>query len=74
MALDLDCPNCRTDEHVVLIEAMTGTQRKLRCDKCGYESLRGEPAPMPKIGAGPRSPSSQRSRAAWFSPADPGAA
>ena len=46
MALDLDRPNGRTDEHVVLVKAMTGTQRKLRCDQCGYESLRGEPAPL----------------------------
>ena len=44
MALDLDCPNCNTDDHVVLIEALTGTQRKLRCEHCGYDWLRGEAA------------------------------
>lgn len=43
MALDLDCPTCMTDEHVVLVEKLTGTQRRLRCERCGFEWLRGEP-------------------------------
>ena len=46
MALDLDCPTCGTDEHVVLVETLTGTERRLRCTECGYEWLRGEPAPV----------------------------
>lgn len=46
MALDLDCPTCKTDDLVVLVEALTGTQRRLRCEQCGYEWLRGEPAPQ----------------------------
>lgn len=45
MALDLDCPTCQTDDHVALVETLTGTQRKLRCEQCGYEWMRGEPAP-----------------------------
>lgn len=53
MAIDLDCPTCETDEHVVLAEALTGTQRRLRCSQCGYEWLRGEPArqkvPLPTL-------------------------
>lgn len=35
-----------TDEHVVLVKLLTGTQRKLRCAYCGFEWLRGEPAPQ----------------------------
>ena len=46
MALDLDCPTCGTDDHVVLVETLTGSQRKLRCDQCGYEWLRGQAAPQ----------------------------
>jgi hypothetical protein len=46
MAVDLDCPTCQTDDHVVLAETLTGSQRKLRCDQCGYEWLRGVPAPQ----------------------------
>ena len=46
MALDLDCTTCLTDDHVVLVETLTGTQRRLRCEQCGYEWLRGEPAPQ----------------------------
>lgn len=45
MALDLDCPTCRVDDHVVLVVALSGTQRRLRCEQCGYEWLRGEPTP-----------------------------
>jgi hypothetical protein len=44
MALDLDCPTCETDDHVELVEVLTGTQRRLRCTNCGYEWFRGEPA------------------------------
>src|SRR4051812_25795979 len=49
MAIDLvECSNCETDEHVKLVERLTGTQRKLKCSNCGDEWLRGEPA-RPKI-------------------------
>ncbi|WP_445257347.1 hypothetical protein [Nocardioides aurantiacus] len=44
MAIDLDCNACKTDDHVVLVEALTGTQRRLRCEQCSHEWLRGEPA------------------------------
>jgi len=44
MAIDLDCSTCHTDEHVVRVEMLSGTQRKLRCEHCGLEWLRGEPA------------------------------
>jgi hypothetical protein len=44
VALDLDCPTCKTDDHLALVERLTGTQRRLRCRQCGYELLRGEPA------------------------------
>ncbi|WP_236783055.1 hypothetical protein [Arthrobacter sp. QXT-31] len=48
MALDLlECVNCQTDDHVKLVEKMTGTQRRLRCKQCGHEWLRGEPAREP---------------------------
>lgn len=46
MALDLDCPTCETDDHVELVEKLTGTERKLRCAHCGHEWLRGQPAPQ----------------------------
>lgn len=53
MAIDLDCSNCQTDEHVVLVERMTGTQKKLQCEHCGREWLRGEPErqkiPLPTL-------------------------
>lgn len=48
MAIDLDCSNCQTDEHVVLVDRLTGTQKKVKCTNCGSEWLRGEPA-RPKI-------------------------
>lgn len=48
MAIDLDCSTCHTDTHVVLVERLTGSQRKLKCDRCGLEWLRGEPE-RPKI-------------------------
>ena len=48
MAIDLDCATCHTDEHVVLAERLTGTQKKLKCEHCGHEWLRGEPE-RPKI-------------------------
>lgn len=44
MAIDLACSICHTDEHVELVEKLSGTQRKLRCENCGSEWLRGEPA------------------------------
>lgn len=44
MAINLDCSTCQTDEHVVLAEALTGSQRRLRCERCGSSWLRGEPA------------------------------
>lgn len=45
MAIDLvECSNCETDEHVKLVERLTGTQKKLKCSTCGHEWLRGEPA------------------------------
>ncbi|MFC9352942.1 hypothetical protein [Arthrobacter sp. NPDC057013] len=37
--------NCQTDEHIELVELLTGTQKKLKCTKCGAEWLRGEPRP-----------------------------
>ena len=46
MALDLDCPTCQTDDHVALVEVLSGTQRRLRCEQCGYEWLRGQPTPQ----------------------------
>lgn len=46
MAPDLDCPTCRTDEFVALAELLTRSQRRLRCEQCGHEWLRGEPAPV----------------------------
>jgi hypothetical protein len=46
MALDVDCPTCQTDDHVELVESLTGTQKRLRCEQCGNEWLRGEPAPQ----------------------------
>lgn len=50
MALDLDCPTCATDDHVRLVETLTGSQRRLRCTQCGHEWLRGEPeAPKAKL-------------------------
>jgi hypothetical protein len=53
MAIDLDCSTCHTDEHVVCVEMLSGTQRKLRCEHCGREWLRGEPArqkiPLPTL-------------------------
>ncbi|MEQ4565266.1 hypothetical protein [Paenarthrobacter sp. CAP02] len=49
MAIDLlECSRCQTDEHVGLVERLTGTQRRLKCAKCGLEWLRGEPL-RPKI-------------------------
>lgn len=45
MAIDLvECSNCQTDEHVKLVERLTGTQKKLKCANCGHEWFRGEPA------------------------------
>lgn len=45
MAIDLvECSNCQTDEHVKLVERLTGTQKKLKCANCGHAWLRGEPA------------------------------
>ncbi|MDT9591606.1 hypothetical protein RDV89_00910 [Nocardioides zeae] len=50
MVIDLDCPQCNTDEEVVLAEKLTGTQRRLRCETCGVEWLRGEPTrPKPSL-------------------------
>ncbi len=53
MALDLACPTCGTDDYVVLAETLTGSQRKLRCEQCGYAWLRGQPAsqkaPLPTL-------------------------
>ena len=53
MAIDLDRSTCHTDEHVVLVERLTGAQRKLKCEHCGHEWLRGEPArqkvPLPTL-------------------------
>jgi len=53
MALDLDCSNCQTDEHVELVERLTGTQKKVKCTNCGHAWLRGEPArqkiPLPTL-------------------------
>lgn len=53
MAIDLDCSTCQTDDHVVLVELLTGTQRKLKCEQCELEWLRGEPAlqrvPLPTL-------------------------
>ncbi|MET3142789.1 UNVERIFIED_ORG: hypothetical protein ABIB13_002507 [Arthrobacter sp. UYEF2] len=46
MAIDVDCSTCLTDEHVVRLELLTGTQRRLKCENCGHEWLRGEPAPQ----------------------------
>jgi hypothetical protein len=43
MAIDLDCSTCHTDERVVLVEKLSGTQRKLKCEHCGHEWVRGEP-------------------------------
>lgn len=43
MAIDLNCSTCHTDERVVLVEKLSGTQRKLKCERCGHEWLRGEP-------------------------------
>lgn len=40
---DLDCTRCGTDEHVRLVERLTGSQRKVRCERCGREWVRGEP-------------------------------
>lgn len=40
----VECSNCQTDEHVKLVERLTGTQKKLKCGECGHEWLRGEPA------------------------------
>ena len=45
MALDVSCRTCGTDDHVVLAEELSGSQRRLRCTQCGSEWLRGEPAP-----------------------------
>lgn len=42
-----------TDDAVVLAEKLTGSQRRLRCDQCGYEWLRGTAAaqkvPLPTL-------------------------
>ena len=46
MAFDLDCPTCQTDDHVAFAKSLTGTPKRLRCERCGYEWLRGEPAPQ----------------------------
>ena len=46
MALDLDCPTCQTEDHVALVKSLTGTQKRLRCERCGYQWLRREPAPQ----------------------------
>ena len=46
MALVVSCPTCQIDDHVVLVETLTGSQRRLRCEQCGFEWLRGEPAPL----------------------------
>ncbi|WP_017197900.1 hypothetical protein [Arthrobacter sp. M2012083] len=45
MAIDLvECSHCQTDEHVRLVELLTGTQKKLMCENCGQAWLRGAPA------------------------------
>ncbi|WP_154604949.1 hypothetical protein [Arthrobacter sp. AQ5-05] len=53
MAINLDCSTCGTDNDVVLAEKLSGTQRKLKCEHCGNEWLRGEPAqqkiPLPSL-------------------------
>lgn len=46
MTTDVSCSTCKTDEHVVRVEMLTGSQRRLRCEQCGHEWLRGEPAPV----------------------------
>ena len=46
MALDLDCLTCQTDDHVAFAKSLTGTPKRLRCERCGYEWLRGETAPQ----------------------------
>lgn len=53
MAIDLDCSTCLTDEYVVRVEMLSGTQRRLKCERCGFEWLRGEPErqkiPLPTL-------------------------
>lgn len=53
LAIDLDCSTCHSDERVVLVERLSGTQRKLKCEQCGHEWLRGEPerqkVPLPAL-------------------------
>lgn len=53
MAIDLECSACLTDEHVALVERLSGTQRRLKCEHCGLEWLRGEPErkkiPLPTL-------------------------
>lgn len=53
LAIDLNCSTCHSDERVVLVERLSGTQRKLKCEQCGYEWLRGEPerqkVPLPTL-------------------------
>lgn len=53
LAIDLDCSTCHSDERVVLVERLSGTQRKLKCEQCGREWLRGEPVrqkiPLPML-------------------------
>ncbi|QDW30917.1 hypothetical protein FFF93_014920 [Arthrobacter sp. KBS0702] len=53
MAIDLDCSTCLTDEYVVRVEMLSGTQRRLKCEHCGFEWLRGEPErqkiPLPTL-------------------------
>ena len=48
MAIDLECSTCHTDEHIVLVERLSGTQKKLKCERCGHDWLRGAPE-RPKI-------------------------
>lgn len=54
MAIDLRCSTCHTDEHIVLVERLSGTQKKLKCEHCGHMWLRGEPerkkVPRPTLG------------------------
>jgi hypothetical protein len=54
MAIDLlECATCQTDEHVELVQRLSGTQKKVKCTNCGDEWLRGEPArqsrPLPTL-------------------------
>ncbi|GAA2140816.1 hypothetical protein GCM10009825_28860 [Arthrobacter humicola] len=53
MAIDLNCSTYLIDEYVALIERLSGTQRRLKCEHCGLEWLRGEPErkkiPLPTL-------------------------